>query len=225
MSEQRPRNCRFRLQDEGKPYPRSSCQECGRTITTGLGTSCHHTPTLPQDPVGWRDISTAPKDGTRILIYEPPSYEGDPDVQYVVRWNGEKWEEALGEGYSTFDATHWRPLPAAPDQPEQPSVAEAAREVLAKRQSIMSDISSAHQLRGDGASSWMREDDREFRAELSAAFDKLDAALRAQLADARKVKPLPRNTRKIPWELDWELEQAAQRSLQRRGRLMHARCC
>lgn len=38
--ETRPPRCRFRLQDEGKPYPRSSCQACERTITTGLGNRC-----------------------------------------------------------------------------------------------------------------------------------------------------------------------------------------
>jgi hypothetical protein len=36
----RPPNCRFRLRDEGKAYPRSGCLGCGKTITTGLGTEC-----------------------------------------------------------------------------------------------------------------------------------------------------------------------------------------
>jgi len=36
----RPQNCRFRLQDEGKSYGRSSCSACGKSIFTGLGTSC-----------------------------------------------------------------------------------------------------------------------------------------------------------------------------------------
>lgn len=36
----RPANCRHRLQDEGKAYPRSSCTHCGKTVTTGLGKSC-----------------------------------------------------------------------------------------------------------------------------------------------------------------------------------------
>lgn len=36
----RPANCRHRLQDEGKAYPRSSCSHCGKTITTGLGRAC-----------------------------------------------------------------------------------------------------------------------------------------------------------------------------------------
>lgn len=40
MIDERPANGRFRLQDEGKAYPRSSCQACGRTVITGLGNSC-----------------------------------------------------------------------------------------------------------------------------------------------------------------------------------------
>jgi hypothetical protein len=40
--ERRPANCRFRLCDEGKPYPRSGCQACGATIATGLGDECRH---------------------------------------------------------------------------------------------------------------------------------------------------------------------------------------
>lgn len=36
----RPLNCRFRLQEEGKSYPRSSCVACGKNIGTGLGASC-----------------------------------------------------------------------------------------------------------------------------------------------------------------------------------------
>lgn len=41
VGDQRPLNCRFRLQDEGKAYPRSSCRECGKGITTGLGKQCN----------------------------------------------------------------------------------------------------------------------------------------------------------------------------------------
>jgi hypothetical protein len=40
----RPKNCRFRLHDEGKPYPRSGCKACGRNIMTGLGKECQNTP-------------------------------------------------------------------------------------------------------------------------------------------------------------------------------------
>ena len=47
MSDHRPLNCRFRLQDEGMPYPRSYCSACGRTIATGLGTSCREVTSIP----------------------------------------------------------------------------------------------------------------------------------------------------------------------------------
>lgn len=42
MSDLRPKDCRFRLQEEGKRYPRSGCEACGRTILSGLGNRCHH---------------------------------------------------------------------------------------------------------------------------------------------------------------------------------------
>ncbi|QWY83192.1 hypothetical protein [Rhizobium phage RHph_X2_24] len=35
-NDKRPANCRYRLHDEGKPYPRSSCNGCNRTVLTGL---------------------------------------------------------------------------------------------------------------------------------------------------------------------------------------------
>jgi hypothetical protein len=33
MTDYRPPRCRFRLKDEGKAYPRSSCESCGRDYT------------------------------------------------------------------------------------------------------------------------------------------------------------------------------------------------
>lgn len=36
----RPAACRFRLADEGKAYPKSSCTACGKGIATGLGRHC-----------------------------------------------------------------------------------------------------------------------------------------------------------------------------------------
>ncbi|WP_416192968.1 hypothetical protein [Nitrobacter sp. TKz-YC01] len=44
QGETRPANCRFRLQDEGKSYPRSSCSACGKNIATGLGNRCKESP-------------------------------------------------------------------------------------------------------------------------------------------------------------------------------------
>lgn len=106
---------------------------------------------------GWRDISTAPKDGTRILIYVPPEEDYDPEIQYVAYWNGEKWEEALGEGYTTFEPTHWMPRPPAPT-PDHPRLDyfrgfEACREQAAQvieqcnREGPYEEIGAAQKIR------------------------------------------------------------------------------
>lgn len=59
----------------------------------------------------WRPIATAPKDGTRVLLYR--SIWGE--TQAVCRWNADwdLWEGAMSA--TTFSgATHWQPLPAPP---------------------------------------------------------------------------------------------------------------
>lgn len=58
-------------------------------------------------------------------------------------------------------------------------VTDIARKLLAKRDAIETDIRSAHQNRGAGAAGWMREDDRDFRADLANLFDELEAAVAA----------------------------------------------
>lgn len=64
---------------------------------------------------GWRDIATAPKDGTRILAY----YDAD-DCIYDVVWDlhghGDGWVSTDYNitNFNQPDFTHWRPLPALP---------------------------------------------------------------------------------------------------------------
>ena len=91
--------------------------------------------TADQGPVGWRDISTAPKDGTVILVWHVTKLNEyaafDVNIK-KAQWltYAEEWRiEGVG-GNVPPELTHWRPLPAAPGQPEQPSVAEAARVLL-----------------------------------------------------------------------------------------------
>lgn len=67
-----------------------------------------------EDPVPvcqWREIATAPKDGTRVLVMWE-YWSADPFVAYFKhgRWNG---EVALSE-CSDDGPTHWMPLPAPP---------------------------------------------------------------------------------------------------------------
>lgn len=59
MIDHRPVNCRFRLQEEGKSYPRSSCAACGRSIATGLGKRCHHE---------WEDADICLVGGQKFII-------------------------------------------------------------------------------------------------------------------------------------------------------------
>jgi hypothetical protein len=69
----------------------------------------------------WRPITTAPKDGTAILIWPAQSaLTGSTEcmiISYVVRWHDwkEAWIEASGEEYDTFHPTHWMPLPEPPE--------------------------------------------------------------------------------------------------------------
>ena len=66
---------------------------------------------------GWRDISTAPKDGTPILTYSDACVE--TEAQMVMWWSNDK-EESCGFGWEAYDVSHmlapsyWRPLPSTP---------------------------------------------------------------------------------------------------------------
>jgi hypothetical protein len=63
---------------------------------------------------------------------------------------------------------------------EADTMREAVTKVQALRGGIEADVKSAHQNRGNGVAGWMKEDDREFRSDLKAAFDELEAAIRAR---------------------------------------------
>ena len=66
---------------------------------------------------GWRDISTAPKDGTPILTYSDACVE--TEAQMVMWWSNDK-AESCGFGWEAYDVSHmlapsyWRPLPSTP---------------------------------------------------------------------------------------------------------------
>ena len=70
---------------------------------------------------GWRDISTAPKDGTPILTYSDACVE--TEAQMVMWWSNDK-AERCGFGWEAYDVSHmlapsyWRPLPSTPTTEE-----------------------------------------------------------------------------------------------------------
>lgn len=62
----------------------------------------------------WRDIETAPKDGSYIIacanMYGKKEY---PYFMEVVSWNGSDWST---DGYPIYLPTHWMPLPKPPEE-------------------------------------------------------------------------------------------------------------
>jgi hypothetical protein len=86
----------------------------------------------PAPPSGWREIASAPKDGTEILILYPLFNVGNiseiPNKlrPLIVHWNGRGWDATgwmLHEDPTGWmlheDPTHWQPLPPAPSSGER----------------------------------------------------------------------------------------------------------
>jgi hypothetical protein len=61
----------------------------------------------------WREIESAPKDGTEILVWGDWTVE-EPECMIMAQYDAEhgQWYEVL-EG-CPFCPTHWRPLPPPP---------------------------------------------------------------------------------------------------------------
>ncbi len=76
----RPADCRFRLHDEGKPYPRSGCTVCGKNIVTGLGTHC----TVPADHAATKaeTLRTLPI-GSIVHTVKEPNGTAEPQLNIV----------------------------------------------------------------------------------------------------------------------------------------------
>lgn len=72
---------------------------------------------LVQDEAGWRDISTAPKDGTEIIAYRPLAHlTNDPPFIVTKTTSCSRTSPQGVEHYTTHwcHPTHWMPLPAPP---------------------------------------------------------------------------------------------------------------
>jgi hypothetical protein len=63
----------------------------------------------------WQPIETAPKDGTKVLLYwKPLPYAKRKwGTIRLGRWNGSSWQMEMG-GLYRCDCTHWMPLPLPP---------------------------------------------------------------------------------------------------------------
>jgi hypothetical protein len=71
----------------------------------------------------WRPIESAPRDGTSILVYEPPG-ENFPERYVVVFWRGSedykfRFPWSGGDNHYAELFNHWQPLPSPPREKEQ----------------------------------------------------------------------------------------------------------
>ena len=59
---------------------------------------------------GWLPIESAPKDGTRILVWRKYEYAYDHDLIGIDHWRDGRWRFSRLQ----MQPTHWRPFPATP---------------------------------------------------------------------------------------------------------------
>lgn len=57
----------------------------------------------------WQPIETAPKDGTRVLVWHPYW-----NAASTAQWYGTDWRIVYDLKPFVSQPTHWRPLPAPP---------------------------------------------------------------------------------------------------------------
>ncbi len=84
----------------------------------------------PDNATVWRDIATAPQDGTWIeaLYWQPGLFPGDPPIPEVCLISWRKWDPERPPSWAfrwmedddlPFMPTHWRPF-----EPPDPSTGE-----------------------------------------------------------------------------------------------------
>lgn len=76
---------------------------------------------MTTDPHGWRPIETAPRDGTRVLlwcVHAHAAYSADPVSEGWAACVLGQWINHNGGGWTWHGLcgrlTHWRPLPPPP---------------------------------------------------------------------------------------------------------------
>ena len=75
-------------------------------------------------PLTWQPIETAPKDGTKVLVYRPLAHLTNDDVvsiKHSIAHSRPCWNQTIPKGMEPKNftdgacyPTHWIPLPAAP---------------------------------------------------------------------------------------------------------------
>jgi len=95
--------------------------EYGEEEPTGPSIHLFEVQRLSAVPAGWQPIETAPRDGTRVLLWTDT--KADPeDSEYLRSTGGEdfalaqigQWEVDEWDCLLVGKATHWMPLPEPP---------------------------------------------------------------------------------------------------------------
>ncbi|MCB1462092.1 MAG: hypothetical protein KDJ90_06630 [Nitratireductor sp.] len=66
---------------------------------------------------GWKTIDTAPRDGTRILLFGrvlPPNVDAGEATTVIAYWTGHNGGGWVWHGALSTEFTHWQALPEAP---------------------------------------------------------------------------------------------------------------
>lgn len=82
-------------------------------LAKAAATLAHHAPS------GWQPISTAPRDGSAVLIFSPDART--PQL-CIASWCEDGWYDVWDDITGTpidADPTHWLPLPAQPKGPSR----------------------------------------------------------------------------------------------------------
>lgn len=70
--------------------------------------------------MNWMPIETAPKDGTRVLIFSPVDGVVSSHFECGV-WQGLPWRPVRNPDYEAANPTHWAHLPSGPITGEIPA--------------------------------------------------------------------------------------------------------
>jgi hypothetical protein len=69
------------------------------------------TPYVREDLTGWRDIESAPKDGTRVLVFSPLD-----KAIFACGFENGMWQTGVWRANNNAgQPTHWMPLPTPPE--------------------------------------------------------------------------------------------------------------
>jgi hypothetical protein len=85
------------------------CLNCGTPMNCGSPEKAEGDAAPRLALEGWRDISSAPKDGTAVLVVGPKS------IAAVVAKHEGEWGWVTMPGRYSLKPTLWQPLPPAPD--------------------------------------------------------------------------------------------------------------